>query len=174
MVKRSRNEDPSAGLAQHLEAAADSLNGDGRHALKVRSNLLQTQLCGARQRIHTSENCPTVFKTSKPNVQNAILWHSQALTAVKAAIDCGDEQYEVQKALVSGGALAALARLLNSEAESVSVAAADALLSLTQHSPAVMDRCSHSSYVYCFARILSLEAYVSRKHLTARNGSRSE
>ena len=59
-----------------------------------------------------------------------------------AAIDSSDEQYGAQKTLVGGGALSALAALLNDESETVSVAAADALLHVTQHSPAVLDRCA--------------------------------
>lgn len=57
-----------------------------------------------------------------------------------AAIDRGDEQYEAQKLLVQGGVLAALAELMDDRVEAVSVAAAHALLQLTQHSPAVIDR----------------------------------
>jgi len=64
----------------------------------------------------------------------------KALSAVTAAIDSSDEQYEAQKVLVGGGALAVLAELLSDESAAVSVAAADALLHLTQHSPAAIDR----------------------------------
>lgn len=67
---------------------------------------------------------------------------AQALSAVTAAIDSSDEQYEAQKVLVGGGALAVLAELLSDESAAVSVAAADALLHLTQHSPAAIDRCA--------------------------------
>lgn len=64
----------------------------------------------------------------------------KALAAVVAAIDPADEQYEAQKELAEGGALAALATLLDDSSAAVSAAAADALLKLTQHSPAVLNR----------------------------------
>ena len=45
-----------------------------------------------------------------------------------------------EQELAEGGALSAIAALLSDDVESVSVAAADALLKLTQHSPAVLNR----------------------------------
>lgn len=73
-------------------------------------------------------------------VQHAFMALMQALAAVVAAIDPADEQYEAQKELAEGGALAALAILLDDSSAAVSTAAADALLKLTQHSPAVLNR----------------------------------
>ncbi len=67
-------------------------------------------------------------------------WKTQALAAAVAAIDPADEQYEAQKELAEGGALSALASLLQDDSAAVSTAAADALLKLTQHSPAVLNR----------------------------------
>ena len=59
-----------------------------------------------------------------------------------AVIDPADEQYEAQKELAEHGALSAIATLLEDSSAAVSSAAADALLKLTQHSPAVLNRCS--------------------------------
>lgn len=64
----------------------------------------------------------------------------QALAAVVAAIDPADEQYEAQKELAENGALSALAALLDDSSAAVAAAAAEALLKLTQHSPAVLNR----------------------------------
>lgn len=57
-----------------------------------------------------------------------------------AVIDPADEQYEAQKELAEHGALSAIATLLEDSSAAVSAAAADALLKLTQHSPAVLNR----------------------------------
>lgn len=64
----------------------------------------------------------------------------QALAAVVATIDPADEQYEAQKELAENGALLAIATLLEDSSAAVSTAAAEALLKLTQHSPAVLNR----------------------------------
>jgi hypothetical protein len=62
-----------------------------------------------------------------------------------AVIDPADEQYEAQKELAEHGALSAIATLLEDSSAAVSAAAADALLKLTQHSPAVLNRCGSRS-----------------------------
>jgi hypothetical protein len=64
----------------------------------------------------------------------------QVLAGVVAVIDPADEQYEAQKELAEHGVLTAIATLLEDDSAAITAAAADTLLKLTQHSPAVLNR----------------------------------
>lgn len=64
----------------------------------------------------------------------------KALAAVRASIDASDEQYKAQTSFAAGGCLDALSKLLDADSSAVSIAAAETLQMLTQHSPAVLDR----------------------------------